>query len=474
MKRLLLVITIIYLFVTPVFAESDTKYCIDDLIQSINNNNTKIRKADEEIVQAHLDTKDAEAGYQPVIELSLMGMYMANPLIDDITINTNDILLQMNMSPLPESYDLTLFDGIGHTFYNASLSITQPLLTWGKITNSVKLFKAAESARVIQRSDLEKQLVTELKARLSALCYISEVETLLDEIISSSDELVGLAEKGNKEGMILKEDVLDARIQAGEAGVAKKEIEKEKAMLLDGLRVLTGIPDLQAEEIDYEVDESEFDSILSYSLDSLVTLATSPSSPILMMLDKSGEAMEYSKKIANASMYGVPDLGLQLSLNYGGTRFPFFETGWSGEDDWGLNVTVAFKTTLWDGGKILNNVKRTESMIRANAVDRDTALETITTNVTEAYSQALLSMAKIEYQEAKVENGEHKAEMEKLRYDAGSSSKSSIIQNDLETLQDRIDLITEKISLAQNCYTLYYLSGIDPDNVPVITDGGII
>ena len=96
-----------YLFVAPVFAESDTKYCIDDLIQSINNNNTKIRKADEEVVQAHLDTKDAEAGYQPVIELSLMGMYMANPLIDDITINTNDILLQMNMSPLPESYDLT-------------------------------------------------------------------------------------------------------------------------------------------------------------------------------------------------------------------------------------------------------------------------------------------------------------------------------------------------------------------------------
>ena len=79
MKRLLLVITIIYLFVTPVFAESDTKYCIDDLIQSINNNNTKIRKADEEIVQAHLDTKDADtfqgrthphsfqgSGYKPI------------------------------------------------------------------------------------------------------------------------------------------------------------------------------------------------------------------------------------------------------------------------------------------------------------------------------------------------------------------------------------------------------------------------
>ena len=95
MKRLLLVITIVLFLAAPIFAETEEKYCIDDLIQSIYNNNTKIRKADEEVVQAHLDTKDAEAGYQPTIELTLMGMYMPNPLIDDITINTNDILAQI-------------------------------------------------------------------------------------------------------------------------------------------------------------------------------------------------------------------------------------------------------------------------------------------------------------------------------------------------------------------------------------------
>ena len=279
MKRLLLVITIVLFLAAPIFAETEEKYCIDDLIQSIYNNNTKIRKADEDVVQAHLDTKDAEAGYQPTIELTLMGMYMANPFIDDITINTNDILMQMGMAPIPESYDITLFDGIGHTFYNASISITQPLLTWGKITNSVKLFKAAESAREMQRADIGNQLVTELKARLAALVYLSDIEELLGDVIDTSDELVSLAKKGSEEGMILEEDVLDAKIQAGEADVSLKEIGKQKAMLIDGLRVLTGIPDLEAEDISYEVDESEFDAILSCPLDSLVALAVSPSAP---------------------------------------------------------------------------------------------------------------------------------------------------------------------------------------------------
>ena len=326
----------------------------------------------------------------------------------------------------------------------------------------------------MQRADIGNQLVTELKARLAALVYLSEIEELLGDVIDTSDELVSLAEKGSEEGMILEEDVLDAKIQAGEADVSLKEIGKQKAMLIDGLRVLTGIPDLEAEDISYEVDESEFDAILSCPLDSLVALAVSPSAPALQMLDKSGEAMEYAKKIANASMYGIPDLGLQLSLNYGGTRFPFFETGWTGEDDWGLNVTVAFKTTLWDGGKILNNVKRAESRIRSNDIDRDSAIDALTTNVTDAYTNAELSVAKIEYQELKLENGERKAENERMRFDAGSSSRSDILQNELDMLQDHIELITEKINLAQNCYMLYYLIDRTSDSLPLISDGGTV
>ena len=474
MKRLLLIITIVLFLVSPAFAEKGNKYGFNDLVQSMNASNTKVRKADEEVIQARLDRKDAEAGYQPTIELMLMGMYMANPIIDDITINTNDILLQMGMSPLPQSYDLTLFDGIDNMFYNASISITQPLLTWGKIINSVNLFKSVESAREMQRRDLGNQLITELKARLAALSYLAEIEDSLNQIIAVSDELVSLAEKGGEEGMILEEDVLDARMQAGEASVSLKEIEKQKTMLVDGLRVLTGIPDLEPEEIVYEVDESEFDAVLSSSLESLVALATAPSAPALQMLGKSGEAMEYAKKIANASMYGVPDIGLQLSLNYGGTRFPLFEKGWSGEDDWGLNVTVAFKTTLWDGGKILNNVKRAESQIRSNDIDMDSAVETLTTNVTDAYTNAELSAAKIGYQEIKLENAKLKAEREELRFEAGSSSRSDILQNELERLQDEIDLVSEKINLAQNCYTICYLTGRTSSSLPLITDGGTI
>ena len=135
---------------------------------------------------------------------------------------------------------------------------------------------------------------------------------------------------------------------------------------------------------------------------------------------------------------------------------------------------MAFKMTLWDGGKILNNVKRAESRIRSNDIDRDSAIDALTTNVTDAYTNAELSVAKIEYQELKLENGERKAENERMRFDAGSSSRSGILQNELDMLQDHIELITEKINLAQNCYTLYYLIDRTSDSLPVISDGGTV
>ena len=48
-----------------------------------------------------------------------------------------------------------------------------------------------------------------------------------------------------------------------------------------------------------------------------------------------------------------------------------------------------------------------------------------------------------------------------------------VLQSQIDLNKDLIELTTEKISLSQYCYTLYYLSGIDPDNPPRITDGMI-
>ena len=465
--RRILWIPVILLLMLPLPAS----YSLDDLILSMELNNTDLRKADQSVIQSGLDVKDAKAAYQPTIDLTLMGMYMPNPLIDDIVINTNDILTQIGRPPLAQGYDLKLYDGMESTYYNASISITQPLITWGKITNSVKLYEAVNDAMVMQRSDKEKQLITELKSYLSALYCMERMDSLLDETIEAASSLVDLARAGEDEGAVLSSDVMDADIQAREAGISKKQLESQRTAMIQNLRVLTGIDDLLWEDIEYVPDEDDIALILSYPAESLVELAVSPSSPSLMMAAKATEAAEYGKKIADASMYGIPDIALQLSASYGGPRFPFIEKNWSGKDDWNLMVTVAFKTTLWDGGKILNNIDRMESRIESGRIDEEAAKDAIETAVVNAWSSLDLSAAKAGYQEMKIENGRARVEEATMKKELGASSDKDILTEKLSLLEEEIGLITEKMSMYQNCYMLYYLTGIDPETPPIITDG---
>ena len=465
--RRILWIPVILLLMLPLPAS----YSLDDLILSMELNNTDLRKADQSVIQSGLDVKDAKAAYQPTIDLTLMGMYMPNPLIDDIVINTNDILTQIGRPPLAQGYDLKLYDGMESTYYNASISITQPLITWGKITNSVKLYEAVNDAMVMQRSDKEKQLITELKSYLSALYCMERMDSLLDETIEAASSLVDLARAGEDEGAVLSSDVMDADIQAREAGISKTQLESQRTAMIQNLRVLTGIDDLLWEDIEYVPDEDDIALILSYPAESLVELAVSPSSPSLMMAAKATEAAEYGKKIADASMYGIPDIALQLSASYGGPRFPFIEKNWSGKDDWNLMVTVAFKTTLWDGGKILNNIDRMESRIESGRIDEEAAKDAIETAVVNAWSSLDLSAAKAGYQEMKIENGRARVEEATMKKELGASSDKDILTEKLSLLEEEIGLITEKMSMYQNCYMLYYLTGIDPETPPIITDG---
>ena len=462
---------ILLILLIPMLPLPASAYSLDALIGAMEVNNAELWKADESVAQSLLDVKDAKAAYQPTVELTLMGMYMPNPLIDDITINTNDILAQIGRPPLPQGYDLTLYDGMESTYYNASLSVTQPLITWGKITNSVRLYEAVAQARALQRDDKERQLIAELKARLSALYLIDQSESLLDETSEVSSALVDLARSGEEEGMVLGSDVLDAQIEAKQADISKKELLGQKASILQGVRTLTGLDDLEWEDISYEPDHGDVTALLSYSADALVELATDPSSPSLQMLSRSREALEYGRKIAGASMYGIPDLALQLSASYGGSRFPFVEKNWSRKDDWNLMITVAFKTTLWNGGKVLNNIDRMESQIAANDADYDAAVDALAAAVVDAYSAMDLSNAKIGYQEMKVENERKNVEDAQMRKELGSASDSDILSARLSLLEEEILLITEKMSLFQDCYTLYYLTGLDPERLPLITDG---
>ena len=466
MKKVAVSILVFMLVFSLLYADEETRYDFRSLLSSVERNNTDIRKADQAIAESHYDTLDAKGAYTPTIDLLISGTYMANPTLGPMTINPNDIkgLPSIAQNIFTEPLDVSM--KMDNNRVQGQLTITQPIYTWGKISNAVKLYERAEGLRTMERDDKLDQKETELRTRLDALYWMGSLYTLLDEIEESADRLIAIAESGAENGMLLEEDVLDAKIQKSQVALSRRELDSQYDSVIEGLRTLTGIQDLSADMIDYTPDESLYDSILSMDIDTIKVMAVSPQSLPLQMLRGLEDVQDYRKKIAKGSIYGLPDIALQATASYGGV----IDSNWLDSDTWGVNLTLALSTTLWDGGKKLNDIKRAESGKASASIDYEAAVRAIEENAVSAYNEAMISRERISYLEAKDELYDAKLSKEERRLELGSSSESDLIQLKLEALENESELVSERIKLSASINTILYLTD-SGSREPLITDG---
>ena len=448
MKKFILFIVVL-LISNTLFATETYNY--DSLASSLRLNNTKLQAAYQDVVQAKLDTKDAKANYHPTIDLTVSGSYIINP-IGPITVNASEL-------GLPYNQYITLYKGMENTLYQTSLSLQQPIFTWGKISNGVKALKEVESVRSLQLTDTENQLNAELKSRLSAIYYMDDIISLLNEQKSYADRLVELAHAAQEQGIMLAQEVKENEINALQVDVTLSEISAQYSSNLTALRTMTGLLDLTREDISYIPDEESFYSLAKEDRNALIKSATSQSQPTLQMLTHMQSAMEYSEKVSKASVYWKPDFALQVSASYGGSRLPLVETDWYRQDDYNGMVTVAFKTTVWDGGKALNNIKRSESNVANAVISRDEAINTIITTLSEQFANQDMAIAKISYLDLKEETLVSKVEQKTLLQSYGNASEADVLNAKIELTTCRLERLQEKLKLAQASYLIEYLTG---------------
>lgn len=449
MKKLISFIAIL-LAVINLFA-GDKVYDYNTLTSSLKANNTKLQASYEELKKAKLDTKDAKANYHPNIDLTVSGSYIINP-IGPITINASEL-------GLPYNQYITLYKGMEDTLYQTQLSVQMPIFTWGKIKNGVNALTEVESVRSLQITDTENQLTAELKTRLAANYYMDEIITLLNEQKSYADRLVQIAYAANEQGIMLLQEAKENEIEALQVEVTLSEINAQYSSNLTALRTMTGLLDLKREDISFTPDEEMFYSLAKEDRNALIKEATSQSQPTLQMLSHMQKAMEYSQKVSEASVYWKPDFALQVTASYGGSRLPLVETDWYRQNDYNGMITVAFKTTLWDGGKALNDIKRSESNTQSAIISRDEAVNTIITTLTEQFSTQDMAIAKIKYLDLKEETLINKVEQKAILQSYGNASEQDLLQAKIELTTCRLERLQEKLKLSSASYLIEYLTG---------------
>lgn len=439
----------------PVWEKSSV-YTFDMLSSLMEENNAILIKAQEDYAQALIDLKDAKAGYQPTVQLSLGGSYMVNPTIGKIQANAgmlgeipikNPATGSSVTLPLPTE-DLVIFEGMPKALYSFQLDLQQPIFTWGKITNSVKIYSMVAEIRHNQLYAQRVQQISQLEATLYSLYYISKMEELLDTQHQYAQRLVELSQEAEKNGVLLKQQVLEAQMQAALIPVTKAELESVKSNLLQTLCRMTGIANLSMEQIDFIPDENQFLSLLNTERTTLMQQVISPERSAIAIVDGLCQVAEYTQKVAENSVYWKPDVALQLTFGLNGDVTKLVQGEFQPSKDLVANFSLGVKTTVWDGGKKLNQITRSESQSLVAVVDKKDTEAALIQELEKQLNAMQMAFLRIQYQNLKLETATSDIQRKEQLVATGYGSQRDVLQAKIESVTAEIELLQQKINLS--------------------------
>ncbi len=456
MKRVYIFFILVFSFlVLPFYL---TAYSLSDLNEAAGLNNPDLQKLQQEYERSLLDVKDAKAGLGPTVDLQLAGTYMLNPPVDAIYLNVDDLLNSINwpsgMTPSSSGQYIKVYDGIENTMYTFQLSITQPVFTWGKLENAVRLYKQVSEIKQTQYLSKKQTLEAEIETRLTGLFYLKEILEILNEEKEYAQRLVETSENAEKSGMLLHQDVVEARIQAKELEIAEQDVNEQIKNQLLELEQISGISGLTIENINYSIDDAEIEKIMALNRDEVEKQALSGNQLSIKMLTQLQEVNKIAEQIAKGYVNWKPDLALQASASYGGSRFPFVETNWRRKNDYSLNVSLGIKTTVWDGGKKIHDVSRKISESKTADINKSDAYSTIKQTLSKQWNTVDVCTMKIEYQELKLEAADSKIKQKETIFQSGYGSETDVLNAKIDRCNQLIEKERQSLTRSIACLTI--------------------
>ena len=462
-KKLFLAITVFSILTSGRLAAQSYTYSMEMLLYATRQNHPELLKLQEEYKRSLLDVKDAWASLGPTVDLQASGTYMHNPPVGAMYINMDDIInaIQWNGAvPARTGQYVKVFDGMENTLYNFELTLTQPIFTWGKIANSIKLYKQISEIKQNQIVQQTAQLETELKTRLISLYYLNTIMKILDEEQSYAERMVQVSEDAEKSGMLLHQEVVDAKIQAKELEIAKQDLLEQIDEQLLELGRITGITIESSKNINYSFVESlteDFDRLLKTDHSVLEEEILSGNQSSIKMVTQLQQVSKTAENISRGYENWKPDVALQMSSGYAGSRFPFLEPNWLRKDDYSLNLSIGIKATVWDGGKKLRDVSRKVSEVKTAEITTSDTRSTISKTFDSQWNTTQVCTMKIEYQDLKIESATAKINQKQQMFDSGYGSETDVLSAKIERCNAQIEKEKQTLSRAIACLTIEYL-----------------
>ena len=153
-------------------------------------------------------------------------------------------------------------------------------------------------------------------------------------------------------------------------------------------------------------------------------------------------------------MYGKPDIALTGSVGFQGDLEKLFTGKATFDNSFKAGISIGLKTTLWDGGKRLNEIKRSQSKFNSALIDRESAETSVKQELNKQYNAMNIAKLRIEYEELKIETAEADIAKAQQLAKSGYGGKTDVLQAKITKNTEEINLLKEKLNLSTAAYTI--------------------
>lgn len=408
-------------------ADGEAPYSLLELLALGASRNAALKAAEGAAAAAQAQLGAARARRLPTLSADASGTWIGNP-VGPISLTAGELGTVGGVLIPPE--DVLVYQGMERTLYRFSVSAEVPLATWGKIGLGIDLAQAGLEAAELKLRKETHELGIRIRGVCESLAYLREVCRVLELQGRIGRRLVELAEAGFAAGFATAADVLGVRIKLKETDLAMARAEESRDRSLAELASLVGLPELGPDQLELEAPVAG----RPRWTEDQASILIAEGSYELALLSVLVESKRRAHALARAEARGLPDLGLRLEASYGGSRFPFIEKDWYGQDDYTLNLSLGTSTAAFGSAVKAGEAAKAAADIEEALAQKEQAARSVRGFVRQTYLAADLARARIEYAALKLDASVVDIAQRRLVLQAGAGSESEYLTAMMEAL----------------------------------------
>jgi len=294
---------------------------LDQLMKTVLTNYPELKKAEKDITAADAKTALSRSSKLPDVVFSA-GYNRIGPVS---TFNFSGYQIQL----MPENA------------YNASVSLTENLLDFGKTEKNVAIDEKNKELQTRVIGQVRQRLTQAVLVNYYSLCYLQEAIRIKDEQLNALEKHVQFVQKKQATGSATSYDLLSTQVKIATIENQKTDLQTALDIQLNSLNSLLGTE----KETRFAVKKERLDIKEPAPLDTLCTLALTNR---LEMKTAMGKVELAKLKLDAVGVQNKPSLNLQAA---GGFKNGYLNSSYEDVGKLNYNLGLGLRVPLFDANR---------------------------------------------------------------------------------------------------------------------------